>query len=110
MVNPDYDEALHDGMESVDGIPAECWVCDRMLAADEPRRLIPLAPNARNEPPFEGLACLGCHQGREQTYVAGAAGAEAPPPVAALPAGEAGYEQAAAASDDIGRHPFRQLR
>ncbi len=88
MVTPEPGEAFRFGTEADDGISIECWVCGRTLAADEPRRLIRLAPNVRHEPPFEGYACLGCYQGRQQTYVPGAAEGRLTSRVLLIPAPE----------------------
>ncbi len=73
MVTPTPGDALRDAMGSDDAIPAACWVSGRIFAGDEPRLLIPLAPNTRHDPPFEGHACLGCYHGRQQGDAPGAA-------------------------------------
>ena len=57
-----------------DDAPAACWVCGRALDPDEPRRLVPIVPDDPGIPPrMSGVACLGCYQWRQQTYVSGAA-------------------------------------
>jgi hypothetical protein len=72
-----------------DDAPAACWVCGRMLAADEPRRLVPIHPDDPAMPPrMTGVTCLGCYQGRDQTYVAGAAEGRLTSRVLVIPASE----------------------
>ncbi len=57
-----------------DDAPIACWVCGRVLNPDEPLRLIPILPDDPRQPPtMTGIACLGCYQGRQQTYVPGLA-------------------------------------
>ena len=54
--------------------PGECWVCGRVLAPDEPRRLVPIVPDAAAMPArMSRVACLGCFRGHEPTSVPGAA-------------------------------------
>jgi hypothetical protein len=51
-----------------DEAPAACWICGHAIAPDEPRRLVPIAPDDPAMPPsMTGVACLGCYRGRDQT-------------------------------------------
>jgi hypothetical protein len=66
-----------------------CWVCGRAIADDEPRRLVPIVPDDPAMPPrMTGIACLGCYQGRQQTYVPGAAEGRLTSRVLVIPATE----------------------
>jgi hypothetical protein len=56
-----------------DDSAAECWICGRTIAPEEPRRLVPIVPDDPAMPPcMTGVACPGCFRGRDQTYVPGA--------------------------------------